>query len=162
MRDVARHLFIIYFLSNIWDVVLYSAFHINWRGKYFESEPRYIISYKIACAPSEDSDQTARPCALIKLKDNSSNNNNKSFTIKMCLPTCSKCTDSDNTAQAQRIIRAFALHSCILQYPTILLADSGGPDQTARIRRLIWTFAVRIFPKTSFTWHSPNRRNAEN
>ena len=29
----------------------------------------------------------------------------------------------------------------------ILLADSGGPDQTARIRRLIWAFAVRICPK---------------
>ena len=65
MGDVARHLFIIYFLSNILEVVLYSAFHINWRGKYFESEPWYIISYKIACAPSEDSDQTVRPCGLI-------------------------------------------------------------------------------------------------
>ena len=26
----------------------------------------------------------------------------------------------------------------------ILLADSVGPDQTARMRRLIWAFAVRI------------------
>ena len=30
----------------------------------------------------------------------------------------------------------------------ILLADSNGPDQTARMRRLIWAFALRIYPKT--------------
>ena len=29
----------------------------------------------------------------------------------------------------------------------ILLADSEGPDQSARMRRLIWAFAVRIYPK---------------
>ena len=28
----------------------------------------------------------------------------------------------------------------------ILLVDSGGPDQTARMRSLIWAFAVRICP----------------
>ena len=32
----------------------------------------------------------------------------------------------------------------------IPLADSEGPDQTARMRRLISTFAVRICPKTRF------------
>ena len=32
----------------------------------------------------------------------------------------------------------------------ILLADYEGPDQTAQMRRLIWTFAVRIYPKTRF------------
>ena len=31
--------------------------------------------------------------------------------------------------------------------PLILSADSKGPDQTARMRRLIWAFAVRICPK---------------
>ena len=31
-----------------------------------------------------------------------------------------------------------------------LLADSKGPDQTARMRRLIWAFAVRICPKKRF------------
>ena len=33
-----------------------------------------------------------------------------------------------------------------------LLADSDGPDQTARMRGLIWAFAVRIIlcPKTHF------------
>ena len=31
-----------------------------------------------------------------------------------------------------------------------LLADSEGPDQTARMRRLIWAFAVRTCPKTCF------------
>ena len=44
----------------------------------------------------------------------------------------------------------FALHSYILVYPWILLTDSEGPDQTARLRSLIWTFAVRICPKTRF------------
>ena len=32
----------------------------------------------------------------------------------------------------------------------ILLAYSEGPDQTARMRSLIWAFHVRIFPKTRF------------
>ena len=32
----------------------------------------------------------------------------------------------------------------------ILLAGSEGPDQPARMRRLIWAFAVRISPKTRF------------
>ena len=32
----------------------------------------------------------------------------------------------------------------------ILLADSKGPDQTARLRSLIWAFVVRICPKTRF------------
>ena len=31
-----------------------------------------------------------------------------------------------------------------------LLADSEGPDQTSRMRRLIWTFSVRLYPKTHF------------
>ena len=30
----------------------------------------------------------------------------------------------------------------------VMLADSEGPDQPARMRRLIWAFAVRICPKT--------------
>ena len=32
----------------------------------------------------------------------------------------------------------------------ILLADSEYPDQTARMRRLIWAFAVHIYPQTRF------------
>ena len=44
----------------------------------------------------------------------------------------------------------------------ILLADIEGPDQTARLRRLIWAFAVSICPKTTFhmawsTWWSRQR-----
>ena len=31
-----------------------------------------------------------------------------------------------------------------------LLADSKDPDQTLRMRRLIWVFAVCICPKTRF------------
>ena len=38
----------------------------------------------------------------------------------------------------------------------ILLADSEGPDQTARMRRLIWAFAVCICPKTGFHMARPN------
>ena len=59
--------------------------------------------------------------------------------------------DSDHPAHAQSIIHASALDSYILQYPMILLADSEGPDQTARMRSLIWAFAVRISPMTSFS-----------
>ena len=32
----------------------------------------------------------------------------------------------------------------------ILLEDSEGLDQTARMRRLVWAFAVRIYSKTRF------------
>ena len=46
--------------------------------------------------------------------------------------------------------RPFTLHSYILWYPMILLADSDGPDQTAWMRRLIWAFAVRMCPKDTF------------
>ena len=67
---------------------------------------------------------------------------------KECIPTCAKCTDSDHPAQ--RIIRVFALHSYSLQYLLILLADSEDPDQTVRMRRLIWAFYVRICPKICF------------
>ena len=37
----------------------------------------------------------------------------------------------------------------------ILLADSEGPDQTARMRSLIWAFAVRISRIHVFAWHGP-------
>ena len=33
----------------------------------------------------------------------------------------------------------------------ILLADSKGPDQIARLRSLIWVFSVRICPEGTFT-----------
>ena len=46
---------------------------------------------------------------------------------------------------------AFALHSYILCCPMILLADSEGPDQTARMRRLIRASALHICPKTRFS-----------
>ena len=41
------------------------------------------------------------------------------------------------------------LHS-ILYCQMTLLADSEGPDQTARMRMLIWAIAVRICSKTRF------------
>ena len=37
-----------------------------------------------------------------------------------------------------------------IQYSKILLAGCEGPNQTVRMRRLIWAFAVRICPKTRF------------
>ena len=37
----------------------------------------------------------------------------------------------------------------------ILLADREGPDQSARMRKLIWDFAVRICPKTRFRMARP-------
>ena len=49
---------------------------------------------------------------------------------------------------AKSLIRAFALHWYILLCPIIMLAD--GPDQTARMHRLVWVFAVRICPKIRF------------
>ena len=37
----------------------------------------------------------------------------------------------------------------------ILFVDSEGPDQTARMRRLIWALAVRICPKARFRIAQP-------
>ena len=74
---------------------------------------------------------------------------------KKCLRTCAKYADSDHPAHAQSIVRALALHSYILWCPMILLADSAGPDQTARMHRLIWVFAVRIYPKIRFRMELP-------
>ena len=48
-----------------------------------------------------------------------------------------------------------ALHSYILSYPMILLADLEDLDQAARMRRLIWASAVRIYPKTRFRMARP-------
>ena len=54
-------------------------------------------------------------------------------------------------AQIQIIMRKVSFgHLYILWCPLILLDDSGGPDQTVRMRRLIWTFAVCICPKPRF------------
>ena len=37
----------------------------------------------------------------------------------------------------------------------ILLADSEGPDQTAQMRKLIWAFSVRLYPKTRLSMARP-------
>ena len=47
-------------------------------------------------------------------------------------------------------ISSFALHSYILSYPMILLADSEGPDQTVWMWELIWALAACICSKTGF------------
>ena len=67
---------------------------------------------------------------------------------KKCLRIWANCRDSDHPVHAQGNIRAFALHSYILKYRLTILADSECPVQTARMRRLIWTFALHICPKT--------------
>ena len=54
--------------------------------------------------------------------------------MKKCLQTCAKGTYSDYPMHVQ----ASALHSHILKYPVILLADSEGPDQVAEMCTLIW------------------------
>ena len=46
------------------------------------------------------------------------------------------------------LIWAVALNWLILYSQMILLADSEDPDQTVRMRKLIWAFAVRIYLKT--------------
>ena len=66
-----------------------------------------------------------------------------------------KCADSDHPAHVQSLMRVFVLHWHILQYPVTLLADNDGPDQTVRMRRLIWAFAVLINPKTRFRMARP-------
>ena len=37
----------------------------------------------------------------------------------------------------------------------ILLADSEDPEQIARMQGLIWTFTVRVYPKTRFYMARP-------
>ena len=56
---------------------------------------------------------------------------------------------------ALSIIRAgrfgsFVSHSCFQLQPMILLADNEDADHTARMRRLIFAYAVGICPKTRF------------
>ena len=71
---------------------------------------------------------------------------------KKCLRTCTKCADSVHPAHAQSNTRPFAVHSCILPYPMILIADSEGPDQTARMRRAIWALCCSHMPENRFLY----------
>ena len=69
---------------------------------------------------------------------------------KMCLRACAKCSDPDSSHACAKYYPGRCsqfLHSVV---PTVLLEDGEGPDQNARICRLIWAFAVRICPKTRF------------
>ena len=78
-----------------------------------------------------------------------------SWRNKTGIRTRAKCADSDHPAIAQSPVRAFALHSYILKYPIILLANNRHPDLTARMRWLIWTFAVRICQRKRFCMARP-------
>ena len=62
---------------------------------------------------------------------------------KKCFQACAKSAVSDHPAHTRSTIQAFTLHSYILYYPMIVLADSEGPDETSRMRSLIRAFVVR-------------------
>ena len=76
---------------------------------------------------------------------------------------CAKCADLDPPTHAQIPLRAFALQTfssrplLAIHYVVSndLLANSEGPDKTARMRRLIWAFTVRIYLKTHFRMARP-------
>ena len=69
---------------------------------------------------------------------------------------------SNHPAHVPSIIWTFAPHSYILQYPMILLAANVGPDQIARMHRLIFAFAVRICPKARFRGQILSRKTFTN
>ena len=68
------------------------------------------------------------------------------FKRKKCLRVRAKCAESHHPAHAQS-------HPGMFYYSIVSndsVAKSNSPDQTARMRRMIGAFAVRICPKTSF------------
>ena len=75
------------------SVDAYAVYLLIYFMKAYETkrEKTYLLTY----APNENSNQLAYPCSLIR-----------AFVAK--------CADLDHSAHAQRIIRAFALHSYIL------------------------------------------------
>ena len=73
----------------------------------------------------------------------------RSALSEKCLQTCAKMR-TQILLRMRKVSSGHLLHLNILQYPMILLADSVDPDQTARMRRLIWAFAVRICQKMRF------------
>ena len=49
----------------------------------------------------------------------------------------------------------FVLHSYILYYAMTLSADSEDPDETARMRRLIWALLPAYFRRHVLAFHGP-------
>ena len=93
-------------------------------------------------------------CRQQQAKMSSPTNFNQFNSVRSNLPSI-KWTASSEKMRIQIILRmpivttrAFALHLYILLYPNDSLSDSEGPDQTARMRIMIWAFAVRICPNT--------------
>ena len=83
------------------------------------------------CAPSEDSHQPGHPPSLIRV-----------FAVRMKKPWAQSDQSHEETLSpiwsepslcAQRVAKD----------PSFLHADSGDPDQTGRMPRLIWVFAGR-------------------
>ena len=57
--------------------------------------------------------------------------------------------------QTSRACAKFHPGVCLECIHSIMSNDSEGPDQTARVRRLISAFAVRICPKTHLCMARP-------
>ena len=87
------------------------------------------------------------------------------FVISLCCnrKNCTSCSykrvaSREKVPSKMRKMRKFRSScACAKYHPgicsplvMILFADSKGPDQTARMRRLIWAFSVRICPKARF------------
>ena len=114
---------------------------------------RKVPSYTCArrrCCNSSTITCCCISCTIIKLRIKTSR-----VKRKRAFEYGQKCADSDHPAHAQSIIQVFVLHSYILLYPMILLADSEGPDQTALMRSLILVFAARVCPKRRFRMARP-------
>ena len=79
-------------------------------------------------APSEKRVRTCAKCAKRKTRSNM----RKMHTLCMCKVSFSFCTP--------------ITYAIVNLYQMIQLANSEGPDQTARMRSLIWAFAVHIYP----------------
>ena len=62
---------------------------------------------------------------------------------------------TDQPVHSRYLISAFIVRLHIQQHPSFGFANSEGPDQTARMRSLIWAFAVHICEKVQlcpFRW----------
>ena len=75
---------------------------------------------------------------------------------KKCLRVCAQCADLHHPAHVQKTHPGI----CFPFKDSILVAsndfaDSQGPDQTAWVRWLTWTFAFCIYPKTCFHMARP-------
>ena len=57
----------------------------------------------------------------------------------------------DHSAHSRSLIRAFAVRRYILQYPLNQSTSDANPDQTVRMRNLIWAFDARVWDNVPFS-----------